>query len=412
MQIAKHETMRSVNTAALLTCLIENGPMTRQELQKKTGLSWGAVFNIVAELLALKILCEEPLKSSHAGRKPSVLDFNTSDHLCAGIDVHMQGLTCLITDLRGRKLCSLRASISHAGREEVLALMKKLLHQAMEELKLTPEKLVGIGVSIQGSIDRASRVSLYSPHLPNWVNVPVCDVLESEFHRPAMLFHDTSAMLAAERRHGALSAPSMMFIKVDMGLGMAMMFNDMPYTGFDGNANEFGHMIINPDGPLCTCGNHGCLEAYVGGKSLLHQARMAQQQGLCKLNLPEEDGIEALTLLAEAAREGSPYEKQMFESMGRYFGIGLTNIINVINPELIVLGGDLARYSDLFLDSAMAVVHKCVWNSSRIQLTLSSLPSDGAAGGAAMSLLRQATSGGIPHTLGDLFRTAHAETEG
>lgn len=412
MQIAKHETMRSVNTAALLTCLIENGPMTRQELQKKTGLSWGAVFNIVAELLSLKILCEEPLKSNHAGRKPSVLDFNTSDYLCAGIDVHMQGVTCLITDLRGRTLCSLRSSIAHASREEVLELMKTLLHQAVQKLKLTPEKLVGIGVSIQGSIDREARVSLYSPHLPNWVNVPVCKLLEEEFHRPAMLFHDTSAMLAAERRQGAHSAPNMMFIKVDMGLGMAMMFNDMPYTGFDGNANEFGHMIINPDGPLCTCGNHGCLEAYVSGKSLLQHARMARQQGLCTLELPAEDSVEAIAMVADAARAGGAFEKRLFENMGRYFGVGLTNIINVINPELIVLGGDMAQYSDLFLDSAMAVVHKCVWNSSRIQLTLSSLPSDGAASGAAMSLLRQATSGVFPHTLGELFHTVHAGAEG
>ena len=413
MQVAKHEMMRSVNTATLLNCLFENnGPLTRQELQKRTGLSWGAVSNIVADLLALNLLIEAPVKSSHAGRRPSVVDVNPKENLCIGVDIHMQGIACVITDLRGDALVSLRRSIFGLSRAAVLDTVKKLIHEAIDSIEGEKESFIGIGVSIQGSIDRTSRVSMYSPHLPDWTNVPVCDILEREFQLPSVLFHDTIAMIVAERRHSAHRARNMAFVKLDMGLGLSMVLNDQVYTGFDGNASEFGHIIIDPQGPLCTCGNHGCLEAYVSGRSILFNARDGVAEGRSQLKLTENDFENDIALVAQAAREGSAFEKELFDTMGGYFGIGISNLINFLNPELIVLGGELAKYSDLYLDKAMSVIRKNVWNTSCVQIELSSLGSNGAAIGAAMSLLRQAINGHIPHSIGSLFRTLHAPAEG
>jgi len=412
MQIAKHETMRSVNTATLLNCLFDNGALTRQELQKRTGLSWGAVSNIVSELLALNILCETPIKSSHAGRKPSVVDINPKDNLCIGVDIHMQGIVCVITDLSGHALISLRRSIADASRQDVIDRTIDVIHEAIRTLKLKPESLIGIGVSIQGSIDRDSRVSQYSPHLPDWSYVPVCELLENEFHLPALLFHDTIAMIMAERRNSAHNVRNMAFVKLDMGLGLSLVLNDQVYTGYDGNASEFGHMIINPDGPVCTCGNRGCLEAHVSGQSILSQLREGVKDGRCSLKLDGEDFEKDFALAVQAAREGSAFEKEIFDRMGGYFGIGISNLINFINPELVVLGGSMAHYTDLYLDKAMAIIQKNVWNSSRIQIVLSSLGSNGAAVGAALGLMRQAMSGHIPHAIGRLFRTLYPSAEG
>lgn len=412
MQIAKHETMRSVNTATLLNCLFDNGALTRQELQKRTGLSWGAVSNIVSELLALNILCETPIKSNHAGRKPSVVDINPQDNLCIGVDIHMQGISCVITDLRGQTLVSLQCGIAVRTQQGVLDCTISAIREAIDTLKTKRESLIGIGVSIQGSIDRGNRVSLYSPHLPEWINVPVCEILEKEFHLPAMLFHDTNAMIIAERRHSAHNVRNMVFIRLDMGLGMSMVLNDQLYTGADGNASEFGHIIINPDGPLCTCGNRGCLEAYVSGRSILEQLRPALKSGECRLPLVVDDYTHDFPLVAQAARSGSAMEKALFDRMAEYFGIGISNLINFLNPELVVLGGDMARYTDLYLEKTMAVIQRNAWKSNQVHLELSSLGADGAAVGAAMGLLRQAMSGHIPHSIGDLFRTIHSAMEG
>lgn len=412
MQVAKHETMRSVNTAMLLNCLLDNGPLTRQELQKKTGLSWGAVSNIVSELLTLQILCEAQLKSSHAGRKPCVVDINSKNNLCIGVDIHMQGIVCVITDLRGQALVSVRRGIEGASRPEVLERAADGIREAMQTLNVEKESIIGIGVSIQGSIDSTNRVSIYSPHLPDWSDVAVCDFLEERFGLPALLFHDAVAMIIAERRHSAQNVRNMAFVKLDMGLGLAMVLNGQLYTGSDGNASEFGHIIIDPNGPLCTCGNRGCLEAHVSGRSILEQMRRGVQTGESSLELPGKDFESDLAIVAQAAREGSPFEKELFAAMGGYFGLGLSNLINFINPELVVLGGEMARYSDLYLEQAMKAIHKNVWNTSRIQLKLSTLDSNGAAVGAALALLRQAMNGHIPHAIGSLFRTFPVSLDG
>ena len=412
MKTAKHEMMRSVNTATLLRCIFENnGPITRQELQKRTGLSWGAVSNIVSELLTLNILCEAPLKSTHAGRKPSVVDVNSKENLCIGVDVHMQGVFCVVTDLRGNTLVSLRKSIAGDDRPAVLRKAAEAIREAMETVGVEKENYIGIGVAIQGSIDPTGRVSVYSPHLPDWSDVPVCDSLEKEFALPAILVHDTIAMITAERRNSAHQARNMVFAKLDMGLGLSMVLNGQLYIGSDGNASEFGHTIINPDGPLCTCGNRGCLEAHVSGRSILNCIRQGIEEGKSHLQLSGADFESDLRLAAEAARSGSAFEKEVFETMGGYFGIGLSNLINFLNPELVVLGGEMAQYNDLYLEKAMEVIRRNVWNTSRFQLELSSLGSNGAAVGAAMSLLRRAVNGQIPHAIGELFRTLHAEAE-
>lgn len=411
MNIAKHETMHSTNTAMLLTCLLDNGPMTRQELQKQTGLSWGAVSNIVAELLAANLLCETPVKSSSAGRKPSVVDIHPQNNLCIGLDIHMQGITCVIADLRGHALLSLRRSICGAGRQQVLDRAMDAVHEAIRTLSIQREQLIGIGVSIQGAIDPSCRFSIYSPHLPEWTDVPVCDLLEKEFKVPATLFHDTVAMIMAERRSPAHNVRNMAFVKLDMGVGLSLVLNDQLYTGSDGNASEFGHMIIHPEGPLCTCGNRGCLEAYASGRSLLAKAR--EKAGLPdEWNSLENTFEDELAQTARAAREGSAFEKELFETMGHYLGIGIANLINFLNPGLVVLGGEMARYTDLYLPAARAVIRKNIWNTNRIQLELSTLGPDGAAIGAAMGLLKQAMNGQIPHVLGQLLRTMQPTLEG
>ena len=128
--------MRSVNTSILLQCLRRSGPLTRNELQQKSGLSWGAVSNIVADLLSLHVFSERPIPSSHSGRKPFVVDINRRENLCVGVDIHMQGISCVITDLRGERLVSLHKSIANASRQDVLDRAVQIVREAVEEAEL------------------------------------------------------------------------------------------------------------------------------------------------------------------------------------------------------------------------------------------------------------------------------------
>lgn len=403
MYTVKHQMMRSINTTALLQVIYQHGAMSRQLLHQHTGLSWGAISNIVADLLAKGILVETPVEGKHSGRPPTEVDINSRKYLFGGIDINMQGLCCVITNVVGQTLISLHEADIGQTAQAVLDKCSVLLRRALEALKLQPQEISGIGISIQGSIDQSCRISLYSPHLPEWNHVHVCDYFEAQFGVPAMLFHDTNAMLLAERRKTNHRVQHMAFIRLGMGFGMSLMINGQSYSGADGNASEYGHTIIQPDGLRCTCGNRGCLEAYVSGRSLLQQTKAGVEAGQSQIQLTQGDDIGNLARLAQAARAGNEFERSLFRKMGHYFGLAMVNLINALNPELIVVGGDLSHFSDLYLEEANAIIQERAWKQNRICMVQSSLDADGAAIGAAVSVVKYLPSDDVPEEIRHFF---------
>ena len=403
MQTVKHQVMRSINTTALLQAIHQHGAMSRQLLHQRTGLSWGAISNIVSDLLSEGILVEMPVEGKHSGRPPTEVDINPRKFLFGGIDINMQGLSCVITNVIGRPVISLyEADIGNTS-QAVLERCSALLYRALHDLNLAVQELSGIGISIQGAIDSTRRNSLYSPHLPEWNNVPVCDYFENIFGIPTILFHDTNAMLLAERRQNSHNVQHMAFIRLSMGFGMSLFINGRSYTGADGNASEYGHTIIKPNGLRCTCGNHGCLEAYVSGWSLLQQAQEGVAHGVCNISLEDVDDTGNLLRLAQAARDGLHFERSLFQRMGHYFGISLVNLVNTLNPEMIVVGGNLAQFSDLYLDEALHIIKMRAWKHNHVKVVLSNLSADGAAIGAAVSVVKFLPASSVPDAVKHLF---------
>ncbi len=405
MRAAKHETMRNQNVSVLFQCLRASGPLTRHELQEKTGLSWGAVSSIVGAFLSNGMLTETPVPGNRSGRTPASLDVNSQDNLLIGVDLNAQGISCVITDLRARTLFSNREPVAHATQRGFLNQAISMIEDAILEMGHDISHYIGIGVSVQGSVDTANGVSLNSPHLPEWNNVPVSDILKQRFALPVVLVHDTNAMVLAEQwSSNAKSMRNLVFIRLDMGLGMSMVIDNKIYVGADGTAGEFGHMVINPDGPLCTCGNYGCMEAYVSGRSLLQKVREGIKLGCCDLELTGTPFDHDLALVAGAARAGSVFERGLFSNMGMYLGAGISNLIMMLNPEMVVIGGDLAKYGDLYMDKVHQVLKRNIWNASRVNLIASSLDTN-AAVGATLMLCAQVFSGQIAHPIASLFHS-------
>ncbi|MEA4897121.1 ROK family protein [Bacillota bacterium Meth-B3] len=405
MRTAKHETMRSLNASVLLNCVRKQAPLTRHELQHRTGLSWGAVSSIVSEFLALGILTEMPIQNTHAGRTPVALDINARDHLCVGLDIHAQGLHCVVTDMRARTLYTTREGVRLPSRQGVLDQAVSMAEEAIERVGVEKSRYIGAGLSVQGAVDAERGVSLHSPHLPDWRNVPLTELIGGRLGLPATLSHDTNAVMMAELWSGRASgARNLVFVRLDMGIGMAVVIDDRLYTGASGIAGELGHMVINPGGPRCTCGNYGCLEAYASGRSILQRVREGINTGCCALKLTGRYDRD-LDLVAEAADAGSAFERDLFETMGMYLGVGISNYVIMMNPEMVVIGGDLARHSRLYLDRVNAVLKRNVWTGGPIDVVISDLNPDAAAIGATLLLVQQALGGHIPHSLGDLFRS-------
>ncbi len=397
--------MRNMNTAMLLECLSEKGPQTRKELQEHTKLSWGAISNIVSELLEQNILLEQQQPSTFSGRKPSVIAINNQSNLLVGIDLHMHGITAVVTDLTESVLADRYQSIDGMGREEVLEAAVDVVHSMMDELGIAGEDLAGIGVTVMGMIDQERRGSLYSPHMPAWRNVPVCDLFEKEFHTPTYLTRDTNAMLLMEKKSSRQDISNMLFVNHDMGIGMAIMADGELYSGFAGNAGELGHMIINPNGPKCTCGNYGCLEAYASGQSLLRNIQAGAGRGKCD-ELPKGLSFsDAAAAAAQMAYEGNEFVCEQFRHMGQVLGLGLYNVIDLFNPQMVVLGGVVSAYADLYLEEIQQAVDRHIWNDDHVEIVLSRQGEKGAARGAAAHVLQLLMSGKIPDAMNGLLRS-------
>lgn len=401
MQTAKHDLMRNTNTLCVLTCLLNHGPVTKREIQEKTGLSWGAVSNITGELLNKGVIVDSKSPDSSAGRTPSLLDIHPSRNLILGLDINTEGITAVLTDLKCRTLKRIRQEVKESGQEQIIRQVKQMASELMKEPDINREQMMGIGIAMQGAVDVERGVSVFSPHFPEWKDVPVKSILEEEFHLPVYLEHDPNCMALSERWLGkAKRVDDLLFIRLSMGIGMSILIHGEVYRGADGCAGEFGHIIMNPGGPRCSCGNFGCLETYASGSHLLQHAieavKLGRSPGLAALAANAELNLE---LVAEAARRGDEHMKNLFEEAGIYLGIGIANLLNIFNPGMIVIGGELVRYQDLILEKAREMVCRQAWKGSRVNLVVSELGSDAAAVGAAAVFIEKILKGELLHLL-------------
>jgi glucokinase len=184
--------------------------------------------------------------------------------------------------------------------------------------------------------------------------------MESALGIKTILKNDANAAALGEKWFGAgRTVDNMVYLTISTGIGGGAIINKELFTGINDNACEIGHTVIDPDGPLCGCGNHGCLESFASGTAIGREAREAAATGKSKKMLELADNIVEdidAVICAQAAYQGDQTAREIFEKAGYYLGIGLGNVINIFNTEMIILGGGVMKASDLFLDQALATM--------------------------------------------------------
>jgi len=390
--------MRNSNMLTILKCIKEYGPLTKRDIQNKTGLSWGAISNITNDLLKKRIIYEFKLSESLVGRTPSQLEINDKENLIIGIDINIEGLTAVLTDLKSRILKNIKVRIKNDSKEEIITQAKQLIYSIMQESGVQRYNILGIGVAMQGAVDIEKGISIFSPHFTDWTNVPVKGILEKEFGLPVYVEHDPNCMAMSEKWLGyAKDSKNFLFIRLSMGIGMSIIINGDIYRGADGSAGEFGHITMNPNGSRCYCGNYGCLESYASGRSILQKAEEGLKLGRTNVLKTLAGAVDEIDLatVATALRQGDDYLAGVFDDVGTYLGIGISNLINIFNPDLIVIGGELSKYSDLFMDRVRQLVNQKSWKGSRINIITSKFNDDSAALGASALIIQKFFNGDI-----------------
>jgi glucokinase len=252
-----------------------------------------------------------------------------------------------------------------------------------------PNTLRGVGISTPGPVDLPHGIVTTAPNLPGWHNVPLASLISEKLGIPAWLENDANAAALAEHRLGAgKGSRHMILVAIGTGIGGGLILDGKLYHGASGGAGEVGHMLVDPQGRVCGCGRRGCLEAMASGGALdlaAQQVAIAEPEGRVALLARRDGGEPDARILDEAAEAGDATARAAIERAGRYLGAGLTNLVDVFNPEVIVIGGSV-RKSALYLETAIAVMRREAYeqHSNDVRVVEAELGDESAAIGAAL----------------------------
>lgn len=368
MQMHKgdQELVRNQNRALVINLLRLHGPHSRTEISEQTRLAPSALTRLTRDLLKEGVVIETGKSSSTGGRPAVLVTLNPEYSRCIGIKVERARILAAAVDLTG--VIRARAEVSFEeppSPANVIAAVAKLVK------KLSFKRVLGVGISISGFVDPTTGMDLYSPIL-GWKQVPLRDPISEKTDLPVWIENDVNALALAERWYGAgRNYSHFICITVGEGIGAGIVIGGEIYRGAFGGAGELGHITIDPDGPVCRCQERGCLEVYASDCFLAEEASRL--------------GFADIQELIQAARDSGSGPKEAFARMGKYLGFGVKNLVNLLNPEAIILGGERMDASDLFLAAIENEVrrHSFPSEAERLQIVSAELGVDGFLIGSA-----------------------------
>ncbi|KXS49218.1 MAG: glucokinase [Halanaerobium sp. 4-GBenrich] len=277
-----------------------------------------------------------------------------------GLDLGGTKILTGLADTQGNIITrSRKETEANLGEDKIIANMIETIETVIEKAGVKKEEVKTLGIGSPGPLDAQKGIIIENSNLP-WKNVALVERMESALGIKTILKNDANAAALGEKWFGAgRTVDNMVYLTISTGIGGGAVINKELFTGINDNACEIGHTVIDPDGPLCGCGNHGCLESFASGTAIGREAREAAAAGKSKKMLELADNIVEdidAVICAQAAYQGDQAAREIFEKAGYYLGIGLGNVVNIFNTEMIILGGGVMKASDLFLDQALATM--------------------------------------------------------
>ncbi len=278
-----------------------------------------------------------------------------------GIDVGGTNVKIALVSDKGKIIYSNSIPTrAEMGYEYTINSMKDAVRDLLKETKMKASDIEGMGFGFPGQIDCQKGIVRLAPNIPGWVNVPIAEIMEKEFGIPTRVDNDVRTATLGELNYGAgVGCENLVCITVGTGIGSGLVVNGKLVRGANNAAGEIGHIKLNMQGgPLCGCGDRGCLEAYASGPSIVAMAEEYIRGG--KSTKYRELANPDITpyIVAVAAKEGDPVARQIFRIMGEYIGMGLTSVVNLLNPEKIIIGGGVADAGDILLDPIRETIAK------------------------------------------------------
>ncbi len=381
---ARPDEIRRHNLGLLLDQIDRDGELTRAELTQRLGLNRSTIGALVADLTDLGLVAEHvPTGNERAGRPSHVVGPRAGGPYAIAIDIEVDRVTCAAVGIGGHVLARREALIDseHSTPEDVVALLDKEIAPLADALEADAWP-IGVGVSIPGTVRRTNARIELAPNL-HWHDIALASMLAEQFvpALPVLVGNDADLGAFAEHLRGAgRDRDDLVYLNGKIGVGGGVITGGRPLSGHDGLAGEIGHVTLDSSGPPCRCGGRGCVETYIGEAALLR---------LCgRTAAPSRESV--AEVLA-AARAGEPAALNGVRAVGVSLGRTVASLVNLLNPQVIIMGGSLAPVLELAQREVEVELERRAMSASRqgVELRTAGLGEDSSLLGAAELALRQ-----------------------
>jgi glucokinase-like ROK family protein len=336
------------------------GGISRADLARSVNLTRSAVTPIINDLLAEGLVHEAEDGPTTGGRRPILLEINPGYGYLVGIDMGATHLGMVLTDFAVQVLQAVEVPFDvKLGPDVGLPQVNTVLTGILAQQGISLQAVTAIGIGVPGPVVADAGMVTAPPIMPGWGGYPIRDYLQGIWGKPVVVGNDAEYGAIGEWAYGAArGARNLVYLKVGSGVGAGLFLDGHIYQGSTGCAGEIGHVTMIEHGPLCSCGNRGCLESLSGGYAVARKAREAVQSGRrTKLSTLDLQHITARDV-AEAARLGDLVAQQIVTESGMYLGIATASLVNLFNPSLIVVGGGISQMGDLLLEPIRKAVRE------------------------------------------------------
>jgi predicted NBD/HSP70 family sugar kinase len=381
------------NELNVLRLIHAKANISRIELSRQTCLSPGAISAIVRNLIDRGLVVESGHNSSALGRKPVSLSLRDNAGFLVGVDLGSFYTRVVVTDLRDSPIYKQESKTGMPdGRDLVLSRTLKAIHKAIDHSRAQKNAFKGIGIGHSGVIDVSKGLVLSFPRpgqMAEWKNVPLRDILEREFGVPCLLEDSVRAIATAEKHFGlGAGLNDFIYVDVGMGIGAAIFLDGKLYRGPGGSAGEFGHMTVDEHGPLCCCGNYGCLETLASCGAIIQSVKNALEKGVdSKVRELSQGDLSRISIeiIGQAAMQNDGLSFRVLHEAVSHIAVALADVVNLLNPHVLIFGGALFRSApELFLEPLKRTIKQRALEKSanEVQLRISTLGSEAGALGA------------------------------
>jgi len=350
--------------AVLLDRIRRHHALTKNDLVALTDFSRSKIAGCVNSLLEKNILTKDGYGNNNCGRRSVLYTLNGNRGLLFGADIGATSIDLIITDLNRQVLARYsEPALVADGPHKILDHVSELLTELLKNHGLVNKPILAFGVGVPGPVNFKQGMVVSPPIMPGWDQFPIVEYLEEKWPNTLVIIdNDVNIMALGEfTKQEGHDNKNIIFIKIGTGIGAGIISNGEIYRGSSGCAGDIGHICVDKNGPICPCGNRGCLEVLAGGAAIAERAMRAVREGkspILKKYLEKTNGVLTAKEVGAAAKEGDESSIEIIRESGRLIGEVLAVLVNFYNPGRIVIGGGVSKFGNILLASIRQAVIK------------------------------------------------------